>query len=403
MAHFSYKALSETGKMLDGTMEAASASDVLRALGEAGFTPVSARPARPGANRSWRERLTPDPKPEDITAFTLDLAMLLKGGISLDEALLILTQMETRRWLVTLVRSLHTELSSGRSFSSVLAAHPKLFPPLYVKMIEVAEISGRLEQALTSIAVERQRTERLRKRLVSAIAYPAFLAVAAIGVLFFVLLYIIPQFEGAIEGFRDRIDRSALFVFELSEGLRSVSGYIMPALIVALILFLALRRLLGGRSLGLGLLARLPFTRQVVTYNLTLTFCRTLSILLENGVDISTSLRLIRSLSHVPGSAAAIDAVLADVRQGDRLSQALARRPLLPSHVVQMLRVGEESGHLAESAGRVSLFYEAKLDVALARFTAVLGPVLMMGVSLLIGWLIISIMTALMSINDLLV
>ncbi|WP_062206109.1 type II secretion system F family protein [Aureimonas sp. AU12] len=403
MAKFRYKALNATGKMLDGTMDAASSAEVVRVLDEAGFTPVSAKPLGAGDGRSWSERLTPDPKPAEITAFTLDLAMLLKGGVSLDEALVILTQMETRRWLVKLVRSLHTELSGGRSFSSVLGSHPALFPPLYVKMVEVAEMSGRLEEALTSIAAERQRTEALSKRLMSAISYPAFLGVAAIGVLFFVLLYIIPQFEGAIQGFRDRIDGSALFVFELSEGLRAVSGYILPTLIALLAAFLLAKRLMSGRSLGLELLSRLPFTRRLVIYSLTLTFCRTLSILLANGVDISTSLRLIRGISRVPRSAEAIDAVLADVRQGTRLSQALARRPLLPAHVVQMLRVGEEAGNLSESAARVSVFYEAKLDAALARFTAILGPVLMMSVSLLIGWLIISIMTALMSINDLLI
>ncbi len=384
-------------------MDAVSSKDVLRELDKAGFTPVSAHPVGTGDSRSWKERLTPDPKPAEITAFTLDLAMLLKGGVSLDEALVILTQMETRRWLVKLVRSLHTELSSGQSFSAVLETHPTLFPPLYVKMVEVAEMSGRLEEALTSIAAERQRIENLSKRLVSAIAYPAFLGIAAVGVLFFVLLYIIPQFEGAIQGFRDRIDGSALFVFELSEGLRAVSGYILPTLIGLLVVGLLSKRLLVGRSLGMEILSRLPFTRRLVTYTLTLTFCRTLSILLANGVDISTSLRLIGGISRVPRSAGTIDAILADVRQGTRLSQALSQRPLLPAHVVQMLRVGEESGRLSESAARVSLFYEAKLDAALARFTAVLGPVLMMSVSVLIGWLIISIMTALMSINDLLI
>ena len=403
MERFQYKALNASGKLLEGTMDAESQAEVVRSLDEAGFTPVSARSLRSSDGRSWKERLTPDPKPEEITAFTLDLAMLLKGGVSLNESLVILTQMETRRWLIRLVRSLHAELSGGRAFSAVLAAYPALFPPIYVKMVEVAEMSGRLEESLTSIAAERQRTEKMRKRLFAAISYPAFLGVAAIGVLFFVLLYIIPQFEGAIEGFRDRIDSSALFVFELSEGLRSVSSYIMPVLIGILAIFLIAKRIMASRSMGLEILSRLPFTRRIVNYSLTLTFCRTLSILLINGVDISTSLRLIRGISRVPKSAETIDLILSDVRQGKRLSQSLAQRPLLPAHVVQMLRVGEESGSLPESAARVSVFYEAKLDAALSRFTAVLGPILMMSVSVLIGWLIISIMSALMSINDLLV
>jgi general secretion pathway protein F len=95
--------------------------------------------------------------------------------------------------------------------------------------------------------------------------------------------------------------------------------------------------------------------------------------------------------------------VISDVRQGSRLSESLARRSLLPGHVVQMLRVGEEAGNLADSAGRVAIFYEAKLDMSLGRLTAILGPAMMIGVSFLVAWLIISVMTALISVNDLLV
>ena len=126
-------------------------------------------------------------------------------------------------------------------------------------------------------------------------------------------------------------------------------------------------------------------------------------MLLKNGVDISTALRLARGVVGLRKAEAAVDQILGDVRQGMRLSQALGGRPMLPGHVVQMLRVGEEAGNLGESAARVASFYEAKLDTALSRLTAVLGPCLMLGVSILIGWLIISIMTALMSINDILI
>jgi general secretion pathway protein F len=402
MTVFEYKALNASGKILEGTIEASTPADVLVQLDRAGITPLSMRETNTGA-RSWRERLTPEPSPEDITGFTLDLAMLLKGGVTLNEALAILTQMETRRWLVKLIRQLHTGLAGGKSLSKVLIQHPKLFPPIYVKMVEVAEMSGRLEPALTSIAQERQRAERLRKRLISAMAYPGFLAVAAIGVLVFVLLYIIPQFEGAIAGFRDRISPSALFVFRLSETLRSNLDVAVGSILVLLVVFLLIKQFSKRTAVWLELLSRLPFARQAVTYHLTLTFCRTLEILLENGVDISTTLRLIRGISPLKKTAGKLDAVIAEVRGGKRLSQALAKETLLPGHVVQMLRVGEEAGDLGASAGRVAVFYEAKLDSQLTRLTAFLGPALMMGVSLLIGWLILSIMSALMSINDLLV
>ncbi|WP_244529170.1 type II secretion system F family protein [Rhizobium sp. NFR03] len=400
---FSYRALGASGKMIAGTMEASTHADVIEQLDRANATPITIEETTGEETRSWRDRLTIEPAREDITGFTVDLAMLLKGGVTLNEALLILTQMETRRWLVKLIERLHVELSAGKSFSKVLAQHPRLFPPLYVKMIEVAEVSGRLEQALTSIATERQRSERLRKRLVSALAYPAFLTVAALGVLAFVLLYIIPQFEGAIAGFRDRISPSALFVFRLSEWFRGNVDLVLVAIGALLIGLMLVKRLGQRRSVFIEILAVLPLTSRIVTYHLTLTFCRTLEILLENGVDISTALRLIRGIHPLPSTTTKVDGVISDVRGGKRLTQALAAQNLLPAHVVQMLRVGEESGHLADSAGRIAVFYETKLDASLARLTAVAGPLLMMCVSMLIGWLILSIMSALMSINDLLV
>jgi general secretion pathway protein F len=140
-----------------------------------------------------------------------------------------------------------------------------------------------------------------------------------------------------------------------------------------------------------------------VIYDVTLTFCRTLAILLQNSVDISTSLRLIRGVMRLPSAASEVDRVISDVRQGKRLSDALLPRTILPGHVVQMLRVGEEGGNLADSASRVAVFYEAKLDTALGRLTAIIGPAMMVGVSLLVAWLIISVMGALISVNDLLV
>jgi len=405
MPLFEYRALDASGRMLVGTMEGGSRAEIFEQLDRSGCTPISTKETagKAAPSRTWREWLTPEPRPEDITAFTVDLAMLLKGRVVLDEALQIVTQMETRRWLVRLLRELHGELSAGKSFSQALAAHPRLFPPIYVKTVEVAEMSGRLEEALSGLAEERQRAERLRKRFVSAISYPLFLVVAAVGVLLFVLLYLIPQFESALQGFRDKIDPSALVVFQISAFLIAHIDTLLIGFVIMLGAGLLVKRLGRGGDLWLRVLSRLPLTKTILHYELTLTFARTLAILVRNGVDISTSLRLIRGVVRQPGAAEEIDGVIADVRQGQRLSQTLAKRKLLPGHVVQMIRVGEESGDLADSAGRVAVFYEAKLDAALGRLIAVVGPATMVLVSLIIAWLIMSVMTALISINDLLV
>ena len=404
MTSFRYKAINASGKMLDGTMDASSRSEVIAELERIGYTPISAEEGKAGAKSGgWRELFQPEPNPEHITAFTLDLAMLLKGGVALNEALVILSQMESRRWLSALIRELHIQLSGGKSFSQVLEQHPKLFPPIYVKMIEVAETSGRLEEALTAIARERARNENLRKKFFSSISYPLFLMFAAGGVLVFVLLYIVPQFEQAIAGYRDRLDPSALRVFNLSRYFRENLDLIGGGAIGVLLLIVIIGRLGRGRGVWMRMAAHIPGVKTILTYDLTLTFCRTLAILVANGIDISSALRLIRGVLRMPTAAETIDKVIADVRQGQRLSESLRKQPLLPGHVVQMLRVGEEAGNLADSADRIGGFYESKLDVALGRVTAIIGPAMMIAVSLLVAWLIISVMTALISINELLV
>jgi general secretion pathway protein F len=401
---FEYRAIDPGGKLLSGSMEAQSPADVLAQLERLGCTPISAQAAsaRPAGERSWRDLLKPEPSPVGITAMTLDLAMLLRGGVALDEALLILAQLASDRWLARVLRDLHASLGQGQSLSQALARHPRLFSPIYVKMVEAAEASGSLSESLTALVTERQRGERLRKRFVSAISYPLFLVVAALGVLVFVLVYLIPKFEVALQGFRDRIDPTALVVFNLSAFLNRNLDTLVIGLALVLAVAVVVARVGRERGLWIALLARLPGAHGVLQSEFTVTFCRTLAVLVRNGVDISSALRLMRGVVRMPRAGAEIDGILAGVRQGRRLSDTLGNRQLFPRHVVQMLRVGEEAGELAASAEQVAVFYEAKLDAALGRLIAVVGPAVMVFVSILIAWLIISVMTALMSINDML-
>ncbi|UOM34664.1 type II secretion system F family protein [Acuticoccus sp. I52.16.1] len=401
MERFEYRAIDASGNLAAGAIEAASVADAYDALARSGLTPLDAR--KVAGTRPWRERMTPDPRPEHVTAFTADLAMLLKGGVQLNEALKILADLETRAWLRRLTATLSADISAGRSFSEALARHPREFPPVYAKTVEVAEAAGRLEEALSGLAAERARAEAMRRKVVAAVAYPLFLVVAALGVLGFVLLYVIPQFEGAIAGFRDQMDPAALLVFDLSAAFRAHVDLVAIASAVVLVAGLAVKRLGEARALWLALAARLPVTRTIVSHAETMAFCRTLAILTDNGVDISTALRLIRGVLARPGAGRRVDAVTAEVRQGRRLSDALAQEALMPSHVTQMLRIGEEAGELGPAAGRVAAFYELKLEAALTRLTGILGPALMILVSLLIAWVIISVMSALIGINDLLV
>jgi general secretion pathway protein F len=398
---FRYRALDASGHMIVGTIEAASNAAVLPALEKISVLPIEISDMRE-PRKSWRQMFAREPTREEITTLTEDLSTLVGGGVTLDRALLILSETGARAPIGALMLELHRKIAAGQSMAEAVSAYPAIFPKTYVKMVEVAEVAGTLDETLKMIAHERSRTEHLRRRITSALTYPSFLALAATGVLVFVLMYIIPEFDRALSGFQTKMSGSTALVFSLSRGLRenaSTAGMIAVGILAVGFLAFRSRGLRSALMRGIG---RVPGIRGIVRTEQTVSFCATLGTLSRSGVDITSSLRLIRDLMRDNRSAAKIERLVASVRQGQRLSEALLDVDLLPTYAVHMLRVGEESGEIDSIAVRIASFYEGKLDRSLTRLTSVLGPAIMILVSMLIAWLIISVITALLSMNDLL-
>ena len=399
MPKFRYRALDSSGQLVAGVIEAASHAAVLPELEKISFLPVEIQDESQPSSFSLRSLFARKPTREEISGISEDLATLIKGGVTLDRALLILSETGVRPAVGNLMRDLHREISAGHSLAEAVSQHPDLFPKTFAKMVEVAEVAGTLDETLRVIAHERRRGENLRRRISSALAYPAFLIVAATGVLFFVLIGIIPEFERALAGFQSPEQQP--FIFHLSRAVRAhTDTLIIIGIAVLTVLFFAVRSR-AVKSLFLRALGRIPGVRGLVQYEQTVVFCATLGTLSHSGVDISSGLRLIRDLMRDNRSAEKIDKVVASVRQGHRLSEALLEVNILPPYAVHMLRVGEESGELDSAAMRIAAFYEVRLDRALTRLTGILGPAIIMLVSSMIAWLIISVITALLSVNDL--
>lgn len=401
MPKFRYRALDATGQMVVGVIEAASNEAVVPELEKISFLPIEIQDEADAGGFSLRKLFARGPTGEEISEISEDLATLIKGGVTLDRALLILSEAGTRPTVARLVLDLHREISAGHSLAEAVSTHPELFPRTYAKMVEVAEVAGTLDDTLRVIASERRRGENLRRRISSALAYPSFLIVAALGVLVFVLMVIIPEFERALAGFQE--ESAQPFIFGFSRAIRANSDIFAIGGIVGLGLILLASRSRAVKSWFMRVIARVPGTREIVTYQRTVSFCATLGTLTHSGVDISTALRLIRDVMRDQRSAEKIDRVLASVRQGHRLSEALLDVTILPPYAVHMLRVGEESGELDSAAVRVAGFYEARLDRSLTRLTGILGPAIIILVSCLVAWLIVSVITALLSVNELLI
>jgi len=267
--------------------------------------------------------------------------------------------------------------------------------------VRAGEASGNLESILHAIVEDRTRRQLLVERIGSALRYPCFLVASAAVILVFFLAYVVPQFEPVFRDLGDRLNGGVSFVVASSTWLRAnvdlVSGICLAAV---LSIWLVLRRPSARRTM-VAAVAMVPGVAGIVRDRRAARLIGTLGLLVGNGVALPTALKILRDIVTEPRHAEAAQRVHDQVRNGRRFADALAETDLLPPLAVRMLRVGDETGDLALIARHAAQFYEHRLGISLDRLMGAVGPVTIILVSTLIGALIVSIMSALLSITDL--
>ena len=400
MPNYRYRALNSNGELVSGAIAASAPGDVAQRIERLGLVLVdNVTLEEGGAARSAFSAFN-KPKAEDVTIFTRDLALLLRAGARINDGLELLAADRDFGRLRPVVADIRSRVVAGESFAEGLSRHEGLFPPMYVALIRVGEASGSLDRVLEVLADERSRTEALKRRLGDAIRYPLFVLGAAGCVLLFFLTFVLPQFASVLQDFGAKVDPFILAFLNLSTFLRANSDAVLAITAAVIAGSWLLLRQEGVRRSFMTNLTRLPVIREVMKYYRTSLFCRNLGLLLGSGVNLTTTLRiLVDMMSSVGASAVWIDA--ADrVRHGAKLSDALADTQALPSMAVRMLRLGDETGQLPMLAGRVAEFYEAKLQRTLDRVVGIAGPAAIIVISIVVGGLIVSVMTALMSVSQ---
>jgi general secretion pathway protein F len=399
MPTFHYRAVSPAGDVSAGSIAAGDADEAAHRLQSRGLALID-EPREEGGGQfslaGWAFR----PRPEDVTVFTADLALLLRTGARINEALELLAGDAGAGRLRSLLAELVRRIHSGESFAEAIAKHPEAFPPIYGALVQVGEAAGALASALEAVAVGRQRAEALKRRLADALRYPAFLLLGAGAVLLFFLLVVLPQFANVFRDFNAKLDPTLAFFLALSEGLRAHFDVVALTSAAILAVAVAVLRRPSARAAFARVFSRLPFVNVVTEQRTAALFCRNLALMLASGVKLPDCLRILADMRVFGPDLAVGEAVGARVRQGGRLSDALAETGALPPLAVRALRLGEQSGQLPTLAARVADYYEAKLQRTLDRVVGVVGPVAIIVISLIVGGLIVSVMTALLSVNQ---
>ena len=401
MSLFTYKVINNLGETEEGLREASDEQSLILTLQSEGYIPVKVALAKSEAFLGFgRKRSKLSAK--DIALFTSELATLLESGLPIDKSLLVLMDLtEDHEQLTKLIAKILEKVKGGVSLADALEQQTGVFSKFYLNMIRAGEAGGGLDEVLTRLSEYMERSQELKDTVSTALIYPAILLVMSLASLFVMFTFVVPQFTEMFESAGKALPVSTQIVVGLAEWLQSywwalLAGFMFVSSYMKYQLADPIRkRVWDGRFL------KLPLAGDIILNKETANITRTLGTLLGNGVSILAALVIVRETVDNLVMAEGIAEAEEQLKQGRHLSDALLEKRLLPKMAMQMIKMGEETGRLEEMLLRVAAIYDKQLRVAIQRFLAFLEPVLIISLGLMIAGIIVSILLAILSVNDL--
>ena len=405
MPWYRYEAYDAHGALQAGEIEAATQESALDALCRNGLYPLEATEGRALERRRWWERQvfrTRRLSRADLSLLTRELATLVKVEIPVDEALRIVGLQPTVSGTTRQVcRTLLERVLGGASLSEAMGGHADAFPEFYWRMVHAGEMSGTLGQVLDDLASFLERSSEIRARIGAALLYPAVLMLAAAVALAVILTVLLPTI---VPIFKDAGVEPPLIVRLLLDAQETMARHWILLLLAASALFVGTllaaqnERLREVRDRAILLL---PTVGGLVSGAATARFARTLATLLRSGVPMLRALRIVGSVTGNQAFAAAIVKAADEVKEGGTLPGSLTKSELFSKLSLRLITAGEQTGQLETMLLRVATVYEAQLQRQIDRLTSLLVPVLTVAIGVVVGGLILSVMSAIVSVNDL--
>ncbi|MGB5300816.1 MAG: type II secretion system F family protein [Thiogranum sp.] len=402
MPGFQYKAVRADGEVVQGTLEGSDRKQVVEQLHALGQTPIrideAALPASGGRKRRGRKRRLSE---EQIANATRELSTLLRAGLPLDRALGVLISLSEGEPIAELLVNVRKEVNGGASLADAIESQGGAFNRFYINLLRAGEAGGALEVVLERLAEHMQQSKEVHDAMVSAMIYPAILIVVAVSSIFILLGYVVPQFTELFEDVGQVLPLPTRITIAVGEGLQS---YGWVALLVVAAAGWIIRRQLEdprGRRRWHARFLNIPLAGAIITRVEVARFARTLGTLLHNGVPLLKALSIVKDSIGNQVIADGIERVSGSLKQGQSLAEPLAEAALFPPFAIHMIRVGEESGRLEELLLQVASIYDRETQVTIKRTLSLLEPVLILVLGIVIAAVIISILMAILGINQL--
>ena len=400
MASFYFKAVAADGKHRTGTLTGDTEKAVAGELRRQGLVPVyvGAEPKR--SSFSMRLPALVLGKRQDVLFFTQELATLLKAGVPLDRGLSITAELTERPAFRSITMDVLRALKGGKSLADSLGTHPEYFSELYVNMVRAGEASGALAAVFDRLSEFETSRDELRGYIISSMIYPALLCLVGLGSVLVLLTFVAPRFAAVFEQSRMAIPLPTQVMLTASRWTQSY-GWILAAAVVACAAGLhAYIRTASGRYWWDTLRLRVPLLGIALRKAETARFARAMSTLVANGVALVQSIAIAGATMNNRRISGTLEAVARGVKRGEGIAGPLAKTGQFPALAGHLLTVGEETGRLDDMFTRMAEIYEGETRVAIRRLTALFEPLVILVMGLLVGALILSMLVAITSIND---
>ena len=419
MPDYVWRAANAAGKVEEGRLQAPNSAAALKQLREQGFTPLRVDDAGAGITGSTdrmlakgsdaaisykglHSRQTKGPvNAADVLALTSELAIMLRAGLALDNALRVLIDMSVKPSVRTLIQGILDSVKGGTPLSRALGGHRELFSDFYVNMIRSGEASGQMSGVLDRLVEHMERQRALRDNVISATIYPLILLSVAVLSLIAMLGFVVPQFEKLFTDMGDALPLPTRLVMGIGHGFKQYGLAFGALLVLGLILLLRWLKSPTGRQWWQTRLLRLPLVGGLVLkYQLTL-FSRSLGTLLGNGVPMLTALHIATETVGNMVLQKALLRVAPIVKEGGKVVQAIAATGAFEPLAINLIRVGEETGRIGPMMLELANILNREVETGIKRLLTLVEPVLILVLGVLIAAIIVSILLGILSINDL--
>ncbi len=395
MGFFSYIAKDSQGLRIKGMLEAVDQKDALAVLHKKGLIIISVKEERVKAVKDKGIKL------DDLVVFSRQLATMVESGITLVQALHILSEQSENKILSGVTLKIKDDIESGSSLHEALSRHPKIFSNLYINMVKAGETSGLLDEILDRLATYLEKSSALQRKVKSSLVYPAVVISMAILITVVLLVKVVPTFKGIFASLGGTLPMLTQILIAISDTLRKFFVFVVIAFIILVFIFKKLIDTPKGRYQFDKYSLRMPVFGPLLKKVVVAKFSRTLATLVKSGVPILNALEIVGKTSGNKVVEEAVDNARTSIKEGEPISEPLSRSGAFPPMVVRMISVGEQTGQLEKMLNKIADFYDEQVDAAVSGLTSMIEPLVIGFLGIIVGGIVIALFMPIFKITEL--